>query len=181
MLKAGSHFTIAPCFDRRCGCLLKTVRTSLPIFLVFCFGIRFSAAMQVTSEISGTVMDQSGSPITGAEVVIRADATGAVTKSTTESDGHFVSAGLLPGVYTITASCKGFTTKIFSRVDLTLNQSIRLDVTLTVSSTTEKITVVGSPPLLDFDTSSTGGTILPAQVDRPCAYRITQPSRRIPC
>jgi hypothetical protein len=110
-------------------------------------------------------MDQDGFPITGAVLAVRSAATGAETGSVTGIDGNFGVIGLLPGVYSVRASREGFATKIYLAIDLTLNQKLHLDITLVVSGTTETITVAGSAPLLDLDTSSTGGTIVPAQVE----------------
>ena len=133
-------------------------------FFFFIGGISQLQA-QVTSSIQGTVTDQQGLPIAGAEVLVRADATGAETKSTTDSEGGFSATGLQAGSYTITAAKDGFTTKVYARLDLTVNRQLRLDMTLTVGSTKQRVTVEAIPPLLDVGTSSTGSTILPRQVE----------------
>ena len=120
---------------------------------------------QVTSGIGGTVADQQGLPIVGAEVFVRADAIGAETKTITDSDGNFGAVGLQPGTYTVTASHEGFTTKVYSNVNLSVNAQIRMEITLVVGSMQQTITVGASPPVLETGNSSTGSTILPSQVE----------------
>jgi hypothetical protein len=126
-------------------------------------GLRFRE--QTTYGIFGTVVDQQGLPIVGAEVVTRGDATGSETISITGLDGNFVVLGLQPGVYTVTAAHDGFTTKVYTRLDLTVNRQIRIDIMLAVGSMQQKVTVGTAPPILETGTSSTGDTILPKQVE----------------
>jgi Carboxypeptidase regulatory-like domain/TonB dependent receptor/TonB-dependent Receptor Plug Domain len=132
---------------------------------IFCAGAGSLLQAQVTSAILGTVIDQQGLPIVGAEVVTRGETTGSETKSITDSDGNFAVLGLQPGAYIITADHDGFTTKVYIHVDLTLNRQIRLNITLTVGSMRQKVTVGTAPPILEIGMSSSGDTILPKQVE----------------
>jgi hypothetical protein len=134
------------------------------VFFLFVGGIPQLRA-QVTSSIQGAVTDQQGLPIGGAEVVAHANATGAETKSTTDSEGSFSAAGLLAGTYTITAAKDGFRTTVYEHLDLTVNRQLRLDITLSIGSTKQIVTVAAIPALLDSSTPATGSTILPKQVE----------------
>jgi Carboxypeptidase regulatory-like domain/TonB-dependent Receptor Plug Domain len=134
------------------------------VFFLFASGIPQLHA-QVTSLIQGVVTDQQGLPVVGAEVVAHADATRAETKSITDSEGGYGAAGLQAGTYTITVTKDGFTTKVFDHLDLTLNRQLRLNITLSVGSAKEIVTVAAIPPLLDVGTPATGSTILPKQVE----------------
>ncbi len=109
--------------------------------------------------------DQQGQPIVGVEVLVRADATGAETKSITDSDGNFAVVGLQPGAYIVTAAHDGFTTKVYAHLDLTVNRQLRLDIMLAVGSVHQTIKVPAIPPVLETGNSSTGTTILPSQVE----------------
>jgi Carboxypeptidase regulatory-like domain/TonB dependent receptor/TonB-dependent Receptor Plug Domain len=135
------------------------------LIFIFCAGISSLLQAQVTSGIQGTVTDQQGQPIVGAEVLVRADATGAETKSITDSDGIFGVVGLQPGAYTVTAAHDGFKTKVYAHLDLTVNRQLRLDLMLAVGSMQQTITVGAIPPVLETGTSSSGSTILPSQVE----------------
>ena len=148
----------------------RKVRRSRGVLATFGFFIFFAGApsllqAQVTSGIQGTVTDQQGLPIAGAEVLVRAEAIGAETKTITDSVGKFEIVGLQPGAYTVTAAHVGCVTKTFANLVLTVNQSLLLDITLLVGSRQEQVTVKADPPLLDTATSSTGNTILPLQVE----------------
>jgi Carboxypeptidase regulatory-like domain len=102
---------------------------------------------QTTSGVFGTVTDQQGLPISGTEIVARHEATAGETRSVTDSDGTFGVLGLQPGMYSVTAEREGFTSKVYSHVDLTVNRQIRLDITLAVGSMQQQVTVGASPPL----------------------------------
>jgi Carboxypeptidase regulatory-like domain len=63
--------------------------------------------------IRGFVMDGSGSPLIGAAVVILADTDAAkvdkvVKRASTDSDGKFTAAGIVPGRYRVKAQAEGF-------------------------------------------------------------------------
>lgn len=141
----------------------RVVQTALSISLLLVLGSSLFA--QTTSGVFGTVTDEQGLPIAGAQVVAKAEATGSETKSITDSDGSFAVLGLQAGEYAVTAAREGFTTKVYANVNLTLNQQIRLDIILGVGSMQQQVTVGASPALLETTTSASGNTILPAQVE----------------
>src|ERR1700693_2944924 len=149
--------------DRRKAHRFRGVLATLWFFIFYAGGISPLQA-QVTSGIQGTVADQQGLPIVGAEVLARADAIGAETKTITDSDGNFGAVGLQPGTYTVTATHDGFTTKVYANVNLSVNSQIRVDITLVVGSMQQTITVPAIAPVLETGNSSMGSTILPSQV-----------------
>jgi hypothetical protein len=69
---------------------------------------------------SGTITDPSGSAVPQAQISIKNVATGVITTVTTNSDGFFTAANLLPGEYEITVSAKGFTTEVRTGIILTV-------------------------------------------------------------
>jgi len=149
---------------RRRALRFRRLVTRFLIF-IFCAGTSPTLQAQVTSAILGTVTDQQGLPIIGAEVVTRGEATGSETKSITDSNGNFAVLGLQPGAYIITAAHDGFTTNVYPHLDLTVNRQLRIDITLTVGSMQQQIAVGASPPPLETGMSSSGETILPKQVE----------------
>ncbi len=63
--------------------------------------------------IRGVVMDASGSPLIGAAVLVLADAEAAkedkiVKRASTDADGKFTAAGIVPGRYRVKAEAEGF-------------------------------------------------------------------------
>jgi hypothetical protein len=148
---------------RRANGALQQLATAL--IFIFCAAISPLLQAQVASGIQGTVRDQQGLAVAGAKVLVQADAVGGETKSTTDSGGNFGVVGLQPGVYTVTVAHVGFKTKSYAHLDLTVNQQLKLDITLDVGSMQVKVIVPASPPLLEPGTSSSGSTILPSQVE----------------
>ena len=65
---------------------------------------------QDTGDITGTVRDNTGAVIQGAEVKINGAAGGIQRTTTTNSDGDYLEAGLPGGTYNLTITAKGFKT-----------------------------------------------------------------------
>src|ERR1700686_3531032 len=63
---------------------------------------------QDTGEITGTVRDNTGAVIQGADVQINGTAGGIQRSTTTNSDGDYLAAGLPGGTYNLVVSAKGF-------------------------------------------------------------------------
>jgi hypothetical protein len=89
------------------------------------------AQTQTTGRIAGTVKDQNGAVIVGAEVSVASEATGEVRRAKTDGDGGYAVAFLQPGGYRVSISAAGFqTTSLPARVSIT--ETATLDVTLIV-------------------------------------------------
>ena len=100
-----------------------------------------AAWAQSVGTISGTVMDQSKAALPGATVTARNEGTGAVREAVTDAAGRYTMPLLPIGSYTISASMAGFQTQERSKVLLEVQQSLTLDLTLSLSSLTSEVTV----------------------------------------
>ncbi len=125
----------------------------------------FSPAEEFRASIIGQVSDPSGAPVPGATVT-------AVMKDThqtytTKSDGagvynlDFIS----PGVFVVTVEAEGFKKEVYSDVTLQATQKLNLNVTLTVGSVQQNVTVTASPGLIDTSTATSGGVISQYEVE----------------
>src|SRR6202030_4826298 len=97
----------------------------------------FSAAnlcAQDTGVITGTVRDNSGAVIQGADVQINGTAGGIQRATTTNSDGDYLAAGLPGGTYNLTITAKGFKTFKGQGIVLRVAQKARVDATLAVGN-----------------------------------------------
>ena len=65
-------------------------------------------AQDTRSVVSGTITDGEGSPVGGAEIVVRHLETGRTWSLLTGSEGVYIAPGLPPGSYVIEASAVGF-------------------------------------------------------------------------
>ena len=96
------------------------------------------AGQRVSSEIQGTVKDQTGAVVSGAKVTATDLETGVTRPTATDSDGHYDIKGLSTGSYQLRIEHAGFKVKELSDITLLVNQAAVLDVSLEVGSSTEQ-------------------------------------------
>ena len=100
-------------------------------------------AQQITTGIEGSVIDDSGNPIGGAEVIITDTRTGATRTITTGADGKFNASNLVTGgPYTISANASGYEGQSAEGINTTLQGNTSL--TFTLASGAGEIVVTGS-------------------------------------
>src|SRR5215471_13987053 len=112
----------------------------------------FSQTQITTGVIQGTVMDESGAVLPGANVEVKSLDTNSSKTLTTDTDGRFVFLQLSPGRYTVTISKQGFATLIQESLELTVGQSVNLNLKMKVSGTSEHVTIIAAPAI---DTTAT--------------------------
>ena len=71
-----------------------------------------SLAQVAGGTLTGTITDRTGSEIPNAQIVIKDLATGIERTVTTNKDGFYIAANLLPAEYQVTISANGFNTEI---------------------------------------------------------------------
>src|SRR6185369_2505574 len=104
--------------------------------------------------IRGVVMDLSGSPLIGAAVMVMADTEAAkadsekekiVKRASTDSEGKFTAAGILPGRYRVKAQAEGFR-------PVELSAEVKPDkVTIFDSIFLRRVTALGDETRLNVD------------------------------
>ncbi|MGC1468606.1 MAG: carboxypeptidase-like regulatory domain-containing protein, partial [Sphingorhabdus sp.] len=100
-------------------------------------------AQQITTGIEGSVVDDSGNPIGGVEVVITDTRTGSNRTITTGADGKFNASNLVTGgPYTISANASGYEGQSAEGINTTLQGNTSL--TFTLASGAGEIVVTGS-------------------------------------
>lgn len=119
---------------------------------------------QASSGVTGTITDNSGAIIPGAEVTITNIATETTQKSIASSSGTYSATGLLPGRYTITVVAAGFSKTVKDQVNIEVSTQATIDITLSAggSDTTVEVT----SPLISLNTTQPelGTTIEPEVV-----------------
>ena len=122
---------------------------------------------QDTGVITGTVRDNTGAVIQGAEVKISGAAGGIERTTTTNSDGDYLAAGLPGGTYNLTISEKGFKTFKGDGVVLRVGQKARVDATLTVGDVGTEIVVQGEQlNQVETQSSDLSGTVTGKQISQ---------------
>lgn len=123
-----------------------------------------TAHAQTTSTITGTVTDKQGLGVAGASVLVEGEALATSRTVTTDGSGGYQVPGLPAGNYSLTVSHDGFATRASKGLELTLNRTVTLNVTLEVGSAKEEVLVSSDLPLLETSSSSSGSTITPDQI-----------------
>ena len=81
------------------------------IALLSSFTPSLRAQSSSTGSVTGTVTDQSGAVLPGANVVLLSPDTGQTRTATTSNNGNYRFALLAPGTYTVKFSAAGFKTR----------------------------------------------------------------------
>jgi hypothetical protein len=107
----------------------------------------------------GTVHDATGAVIPGAAVTVTNNATGIVAKATTNGSGDYEVPSLRVGIYTITASASGYAPAVANDIAISVGGRQRIDLSLSVGSTSTTVEVSGTALQLETETSERGQTI----------------------
>jgi outer membrane receptor protein involved in Fe transport len=140
----------------------KPLLLRLVAFLV-CVMVGSSVAMgQLTrGTISGTVRDESGAAIAGAEVTITNNATNAAKTVSTDETGLYRVPALDPGVYTVSVTKDGFSKVDVSLVQVKTTQEVLLNVDMKIGSTGETVEVAADAATIALNkTNATIGSTL---------------------
>src|ERR1700730_9108055 len=127
------------------------VRSLLFVLLVASSNAASSSAQIVTGDITGTVTDQSGASVAGADVSAVCPNTEQRRTLQTGSAGEYRLTDLPSCVYKVSVSAQGFKTTV-SELTVTVAQTTKADFRLEVGQNTETITVESSAPLIDYST-----------------------------
>ena len=129
-----------------------------------------------TAQISGTVKDQSGAVIPGAEIKATQTATGAVRTVVSDEGGGYVITSLPIGPYMLEVSLPSFRTYVRTGIVLQVNSNPTINAVLEVGQTSETLKVQADAAMVE--TRSTGvGTVIDNQriLDMPLNGRqVTQ-------
>jgi hypothetical protein len=99
--------------------------------------------------ITGTITDSTGAVVPSVEVKARNVNTGVETMAVTNEAGVYQLSNLPVGTYQISARAQGFNIYERTGFQLTVAQTARLDISLTVGALTETISVVANAELLN--------------------------------
>ena len=152
---------------------MSQLRTS---FLVRLFRSRYSAtliltllislllstqagAQNATGRVIGTVSDEQGAAVPGAKVVVTNTDTNVRWETITGADGTYQVLNVPIGNYSVSVEHEGFTKTISSPQSLEINQSLRLDIRLTVGALSQTLTVGANASQVETVNPTVGGTV----------------------
>ena len=84
--------------------------------------------------LSGTVTDQSGAVVAGAEIIITDTATGSSRSLKTDSSGQYTAKDLAEGKYDITAEAAGFEKSVMKGVQVNVGSATQSDIQMLLGS-----------------------------------------------
>jgi hypothetical protein len=116
-------------------------------------------SQQGTSEIRGKVADNSGAVIPGATVVVRNQASGVFREGVTGADGTYYLAGVVPGLYEVTAELSGFKKFAHRDIRLEVGKTVTYDIRLELGAMSEEVTVSAEAPIVDVTSKEVGGSL----------------------
>ena len=121
-------------------------------------------AQVVTASIRGTISDESGAAVAGAEVTITNVATDYSRTAQTAADGEYSFQGLPLGSYRIHAAHAGFKAVTQTGIELHANDSQVLNVALRIGAVSETVTVEATPVAVETTNGELSGLIQSGQV-----------------
>src|SRR4051812_30398825 len=118
-----------------------------------------ASAQAVTGTLLGNITDSSGGAVPGVTVTATEVQTNVGRTAVTNEAGFFLFSSIQGGKYAVTAELQGFKKVIRENVDVAVNTTIRVDLTLEVGAVTEAVTVSAESPMLQTDRTDTGRLI----------------------
>jgi hypothetical protein len=129
---------------------LKYLNLNLMFMALCCTGVTCLAQTDRGS-VSGIVTDPSGAGLTGARVTITNAAMGTQNSTVTTGAGDYTIPELAAGEYSVTVVTPGFTTLVRNRITVSVGETARVDLKLSVGQEKATITVTEDAPLLQTD------------------------------
>jgi hypothetical protein len=115
--------------------------------------------------ITGTISDPAGALVPDAEVVATNPASGVVFKGVTTGTGNFTIPYVPSGTYDLTIEVAGFRRYEQKGVRVQVAQTVRVDVTLQLGSTSESVSVTADASLLKTESATQSTTVLREQLN----------------
>jgi hypothetical protein len=129
------------------------------LLAVLLFFPRPAASQTPSGEVTGVVLDPSGSAVPGVTITLTNVGTNAVREVQTNSAGLYSLPALPPGIYTLRAQISGF--RIIERkgIEVQVGSSNRIPITLELGDLSEVVEIRGGTPLIQTNSASVGTVI----------------------
>ncbi len=103
-------------------------------------------AQDITGSMRGRVLNESGAPVAGGQVVVTHVPTGTSTTVTTSADGYFSARGLrVGGPYTVTAKASGYEAQRSNVASIGVGSTEEVDLKLHAMNTVSEVVVAAAP------------------------------------
>lgn len=130
------------------------------VMLALLFALPLAVAAQITTAtMVGTVTDANGAAVPGAQVTARNVDTGLTRRVNSGEEGAYRLEFLPVGNYELEVTATGLKKTTRSGIVLQVNDSVRVDVALTVGQVSESVTISEAPPAINTTSAEIGRTI----------------------
>jgi len=119
---------------------------------------------QDSATIVGAVTDPSGSAVPNCKVQVSNPTKGYVRDLVTNSAGEYTAAAVPIGDYVITAENTGFRKLVRTGITVTVGQTLRVDLQLTLGATTQEISVSGSATKVETENATVSDVVSSNQI-----------------
>jgi hypothetical protein len=133
------------------------MRTRLFVAVLLLSGL--SLIGQTLGDISGQVVDASGAGVPNSVVTLTNTATNAIRTTNTNEQGLYTFTSVPPGIYNVRVEHPGFKTTTSNNVEVQVQQSVRLDLTLQVGQVSESVEVSATAALLQSENATLGHVV----------------------
>lgn len=142
---------------------MKSVRSFCVLTFVVYFSFAASAQKQ-SAKLTGTVTDQSGAVIAGANVTIT-DFSGGRKSTVSSENGNYSFISLEPGVYNLSITAAGFKSYQADALTVPAGETVTVDGSLTPAGASTEVNVEGSnAAAVETETSQVSGTVTQKEV-----------------
>jgi len=132
------------------------MRNSLLTIALF---LPITALAQTSGSITGEVKDQSGAVAPNAAVTATNSKTNVARSTATNASGIYSFPDLTPGIYEVKVVATGFASIVKTNIELQVQQTARVDFTLSLGQAAQTVEVSASATSLDTE-SATVGTLI---------------------
>ena len=143
---------------------MKTVLITLGLLLAFLGCSASWGQTLATSQISGTVSDQTGAIIPNATVQLTRVDTGEKHEARSNSAGSYLIPALSSGVYRLQVSVPGFSTYVQNGIVVEVGSSPAINVKLAVGTATQEVVVESINAQVETESTGVGQVIDQSQV-----------------
>ncbi|MGA8213309.1 MAG: TonB-dependent receptor [Candidatus Sulfotelmatobacter sp.] len=141
----------------------RTYRNLLPfvlaVMLVAMAAPPAAVGQKDSGGVAGIVRDPAGAVVPGAKISVKDVDRGTETVVTTSAQGEYVASPLKIGRYSVTAEKAGFKKTIVGPITVNIQEHPEVDITLTVGSIHEVMTITSEGPQLQTETSELGDVV----------------------
>ena len=130
------------------------------LVVLFCLlGSTLVLAQSTGGRILGRVSDPTGAVLSGANVTLVNEATGASRAATTNDSGDYSFVEVTPGTYDLQFELQGFKKNLRKGVTIEINQVATLNMTMQLGGTQEVVEVTSEAPLVDTTSTQLGAIV----------------------